>query len=113
MPGINTASDTTFFTDKVHVGLRARVSAAAGLWHNVVRSKATLTGAHLQDAINLMASFKNDKGQPLPGQAAYLFIKAGGTLEAAAEALINAQFEAGGANNIYYKRLQLIKTKYL
>lgn len=112
MPGLDRPSDYTFDTDKVKVGLRVRFICEAGLWFTVVRSNKPLTAENVQEAIDLLHSFKSDKGQPLQLNAQYLVVpQIGG--KAAADKVVGAALVNGGDTNTLNGALEVISSKYL
>lgn len=112
MPGLDRPSDYTFDTDKVKVGLRVRFICEAGLWFTVVRSNKVLNAENLQEAIDLLHSFKSDKGALLNMQAKYLVVpQIGG--KAAADKVVGAALVNGGDTNTLNGALEIISSRVL
>ncbi len=112
MPGLDRPSDYTFDTDKVKVGLRVRFICEAGLWFTVVRSNKVLNAENLQEAIDLLHSFKSDKGALLNMQARYLVVpQIGG--KAAADKVVGAALVNGGDTNTLNGALEIISSRVL
>ena len=112
MPGLDRPSDHTFDTDNVKVGLRVRFICEAGLWFTVVRSNKVLNAENLQEAIDLLHSFKNDKGALLNMQAKYLVVpQIGG--KAAADKVVGAALVNGGDTNTLNGALEIISSRVL
>ena len=112
MPGLDRPSDYTFDTDKVKVGLRVRFICEAGLWFTVVRSNKVLNAENLQEAIDLLHSFKNDRGSLLNLSAKYLVVpQIGG--KAAADKVVGAALINGGESNTLNGALETIASRVL
>ena len=104
-------TDVDFNKDSVALGWRARKIFAPGFWANTVRSDAPLNSANLHAARNLLATFKNDKGDLLADSIPTHLVAPRG-LEAAADLLLKAQ-QISATTNIDQNRFQLIVTDYL
>lgn len=57
-------SDHVFIKDEYLYGVDARVNVGFGFWQQAFASKAALTDANLNSAIQAMMSFKSDQGRP-------------------------------------------------
>lgn len=78
---------------------------------NYLGTAKDLTGTNVDSAELLLAGQNDDKGDPLGYRGTHLII--GPALRAAADALVNTQYLAGGASNPYYKRYEVIELPYL
>jgi phage major head subunit gpT-like protein len=109
--GTPAGAEHTFFTDEVVVGLRTRFVAASGLWFFIVRSNKAFTDANLQEAIDLLDSFRGDRGDVLDNDATHCVVPT--SLVPAAEKVLKAQLVNGGDSNTYAGKLELVVNKYL
>lgn len=104
-------SDGVFENDKVSYGGRWRGDAVYGFWQLAFGSKADLTVANFEAAFLAMESFKGDGNRKL-GITPDLLI-CGPANRAKAEALLKAQKNAAGADNVNYNKVQLIVTPWM
>jgi phage major head subunit gpT-like protein len=107
----DTKNDTVFMQDKYLYGIRYRGNFGYGLWQQAVGSKSPLTADHFQIARGKMQSLKRDGGDPLGIVPTHLVV--GPSHEAAARKIVEAQFLANGASNIYYKTAELVILPHL
>jgi len=106
-----TKNDRVFMQDKYLYGIRYRGSFGYGLWQQAVGSKRALTEDNYKSAREKMQTFKRDGGDPLGIVPTHLIV--GPSNEAAARKIVEAQFTASGASNIYYKTAELIVIPHL
>jgi phage major head subunit gpT-like protein len=109
--GSPAGSEHTFMTDEILVGLRKRVIATAGLWFLIVRSNKALNAANMQEAKNLLASFRNDRADFLNNDATHIVVPTG--LVPDGDKVLKAQYVNGGDSNIYAGTLALVANKWL
>ena len=88
------------------------VSAAGfGFWQQAFASKAELTDANLDGAIQAMMSFKSDMGRPLGIQPNVLVV--GPSNRAAAKKVVEAEYKAQGESNTNYKAVEVMVVPWL
>jgi phage major head subunit gpT-like protein len=107
----DTKNDKVFMQDKYMYGIRYRGNFGYGLWQQAVGSKDQLTAVNYQKARELIQSFKRDGGDPLGIVPTHLVV--GPSSEAAARTIVEAQFTASGASNIYYHTAELVVVPHL
>lgn len=111
MPGIDSASDRTFLTDEVLIGLRTREICELGCWFTCVRSNKPLTYETLKEAKQLLESYTNSEGRPLSLKAKYLVVPSAGE-EDAASVIGDTLLDTGKINPMRGK-YTIISSKYL
>jgi len=107
----DTKNDRVFMQDIYLYGIRYRGNFGYGLWQQAVGSKMALTEANYKSAREKMQSLKRDGGDPLGIVPTHLIV--GPSNEAAARKIVEAQFLASGASNIYYRTAELIVIPHL
>lgn len=107
----NPEAENVFMRKKFRYGVDDRKNVGFGLWQLAYGSKDTLTEAHYITAREAMMAFTNDEGQPLGIKPTHLVV--GGTNEAAGKGLVEAQFTAAGASNIWYNTAKLVVCPWL
>lgn len=70
-----------------------------------------LSGPNFDTTRKLMRQYKDHKGDPLLIRPDTIMV--GSELEATADALFNQPYEAGGANNPYYKKVNVVVNDWL
>ncbi len=95
-----------FMEGKALYGAKARYVAAFGFHQLAFGSKQTLDATTFNAGRLVLETQRRKDGSPLPVMATTLVT--GPTNRAAAEALLEMQFLAGGANNPHYKAVELI-----
>jgi phage major head subunit gpT-like protein len=100
-----------FLRNEYLYGVDMRCNVGFGFWQMAVRSSAALDAAGFAAADLMLSSFTKDYGQPL-GVAPNLLV-CGPSNKAAAKAVIEAQFIAGGGSNINYKSVDLLVVPWL
>lgn len=78
---------------------------------NVLTGTNDVTGTTVDAAELLLAGQKDDTGEPLGYRGTHLIV--GPYNYSRANALVNNQYLAGGASNLYYKRYEIILLPYL
>jgi len=107
----DTKNDKVFMQDKYLYGIRYRGSFGYGLWQQAVGSKMALTEDTYKNARGKIQSLKRDGGDPLGIVPTHLVVSPSN--EAAARKIVEAQFLANGASNIYYKTAELVVLPHL
>lgn len=114
-PVFNMVTDETdshvFKTGEFLMGGEARGAAGYSLWQLAHRSTAAVAAAGYEAAFQAMTSLKNDEGEPLGVRPTHVVY--GTSNRAAMKTLFEAQNQAGGASNIYYKDVTLIEAPRL
>lgn len=103
--------DNVFSYREYIYGVWARCNVGYGLWQLAFASKAPLTAANYQAARVALAARKGDTGLPLGIKASHLVVP--NALEADALTILNTEYGAGGASNIWKNTAELIVTPYL
>ena len=104
-------SDHVFIKDEYLYGVDARVSCGFGFWQQAFASKAELTDANLDGAIQAMMSFKSDMGRPLGIQPNVLVV--GPSNRAAAKKVVEAEYKAQGESNTNYQAVEVMVVPWL
>ena len=107
----DTKNDKVFMQDKYLYGIRYRGSFGYGLWQQAVGSKMALTEDTYKNARGKIQSLKRDGDDPLGIVPTHLVVSPSN--EAAARKIVEAQFLANGASNIYYKTAELVVLPHL
>ncbi|WP_316171047.1 Mu-like prophage major head subunit gpT family protein [Bradyrhizobium sp. SZCCHNRI1058] len=107
--------DPNVFNKKEFIyGWDGRGNAGFGLWQYAWGSKQSLDKAHFATAMQSLMAMKGDHGRPLNvlqfGKPLLVYPS---TLDGAAKALINAQKDAAGADNVYYNSAELLPCTWL
>lgn len=92
-------------------GVDYRGNVGYGLWQLAYGSKQTLNSANYGAARAAMMSFKNEEGVPLNIMPDLLVVPP--TLEGAANALIKAQKDAAGADNVWFGTAEVMVSPWL
>lgn len=104
-------SDRVFMADEYLYGVDARVNAGYGFWQQAFASKAELTEANFNTAVEGMMSLKSDKGRPLGIDPDVLVV--GPSNRSKAKALIEAMQKAGGESNTNYQAVEVLVVPWL
>ncbi|MGJ5203632.1 Mu-like prophage major head subunit gpT family protein [Bradyrhizobium sp. HKCCYLR20261] len=95
-------------------GWDGRGNGGYGLWQYAWGSKQTLNKANYANARQSMMAMRGDHGRPLGVlQQGKPLLVVPSSLEGAALALINAQKDASGADNIYYNTAEVLVCTWL
>ena len=100
-----------FKTGEYLMGGEARAAAGYTYPQLAHRSKAVLNAANFQAARDAMAALVDDEGQPLEVRPTHIIV--GSSNLAAAKAIFEAQNQAGGASNIWWKAVEVVEAKRL
>jgi len=107
----NPDDDNVFFNKEFIYGADGRSVAGFGLWQLAFGSKATLDAANYKAARQAMMGFKGDGGRPLNINPKVLVVPP--ALEEAAMTLLNTEYGAGGATNVWKGTAKPIVTAWL
>lgn len=100
-----------FFKNKYVYGSYRRNNAGYGLWQLAHGAKNALTAENYATARATMMALTNDQGQPLGVKPTHLVV--GATGEAAGRAIVEAQQNAAGGSNVWYKTAELVVCPWL
>jgi phage major head subunit gpT-like protein len=103
--------DNVFNNREFIYGTDSRCNVGFGLWQLAWGSKQILDSTHYQTARASMMGLKDDKGKPLGVKPDTLVC--GPSLELAARALLNSEYQSGGETNPWKGTAELIVTPYL
>jgi phage major head subunit gpT-like protein len=103
--------DGVFWQKKFYYGTDARYATGYGLWQYAWGSQQTLDAAHYQTAREALIGMKGDYGNPLGTNQFALYVPP--TLEGAGMTILNADRDAAGATNIWYKTADLVVVPWL
>lgn len=100
-----------FMTDQYVYGVRARVNAGFGLWQMAYASRQTLTAANYAAARAAMMGLRADGGRPLGIRPTVMIVPP--SLEEAALGILNTEYGASGASNVWKGTAEVIVAPYL
>lgn len=104
--------DPTLFNQKKFVyGVDCRANVGFGLWQCAYASRQPLTADNYAAARQAMLSLKNDAGKPLAIKPTHLWVPP--NLEGQAMALLNAQKDAAGSDNVWYRTATPVVSPWL
>ncbi len=109
--------DNVFMRKKFRYGVDDRKNVGFGLWQLAYGSKQTLDATNYAAARAAMMSYKRDVGEnaaeapPLGIMPTHLVV--GPTLESAGRAIVEAQFNAAGASNVWFNTAKLVVVPWL
>jgi len=103
--------ENVFMRKKYRYGVDDRKNVGYGLWQLAYGSKQTLDATNYSAARTAMMSLTNDEGVPLNIIPTHLIV--GPSNESAGKRLVEAQFDATGASNIWYNSAKLVVVPWL
>jgi len=103
--------EKVFMREEFRYGVDARVNGGFGLWQLALGSKAALSAANFDSAVEAMMGFKSDEGRPLGVKPSILVVGPGN--RAAAKAVIDKEKLAGGEDNTNYKAVEVMVVPWL
>lgn len=103
--------EQAFMRKKYRYGVDDRKNVGYGLWQLAYGSKQTLDTTYYASARAAMMGFTNDEGVPLGITPTHLVVPP--TLEASGKAVVEAQFNAAGASNVWYNSAKLVVVPWL
>ncbi|HEJ7192111.1 Mu-like prophage major head subunit gpT family protein [Serratia marcescens] len=101
----------TFKNNEFLFGVDGRCEAGFGFWQTAVGSRAPLTVANYEKAVEILQGMKKDNGVPLGINPTALVV--GKSNRAAAKKLIDAMLVNGGDSNIYYKDVDIVNSPFI
>ncbi|WP_417656185.1 Mu-like prophage major head subunit gpT family protein [Pseudidiomarina aestuarii] len=105
------SSEASWQRDEFEYGVDARVNAGFGLWQLAFGSKADLTEANFDLALEAMMGLKSDEGRPLGVRPNLLVV--GPKNRAKANNVIEVMNKEGGASNPNYKAVEVLVVPWL
>jgi len=104
--------ENAFMRKKYRYGVDDRKNVGYGLWQLAYGSKQTLNSTYYAAARTAMMGFtKEDNTTPLNIKPTHLVVSPSN--EAAGKALVEAQFDATGASNVWYNSAKLVVVPWL
>lgn len=103
--------DGVFWQKKFYYGADARYAVGYGLPQLCWGSKQTLDATHFNTGYDALYAMPRDGGGKIAPSKFVLFV--GPSNRAAAEAVVGAQFLAGGATNVNYQKAELVVVPWL
>ena len=103
--------ENVFMRKKFRYGVDDRKNVGYGLWQLAYGSKRAIDATYYPAARAAMMAFTNDEGAPLGIKPTHLVV--GPSLEASAKAMVEAQFNAAGASNVWYNSAKLVVVPWL
>lgn len=101
----------TVLNNEFIYGVDGRCNVGFGFWQTAVGSRAPLTVANYEKAVDLLLGMKRDDGEPLGINPTTLVV--GRRNRAAAKKIIDAMLVDGGDSNIYYKDVEIVNSPFI
>jgi phage major head subunit gpT-like protein len=100
-----------FMRKKFRYGVDDRKNVGFGLWQLAHGSKRALDTTYYPASRAAMMALKNENGVPLGIVPTHLIVPP--SLEASGRAIVEAQFTAAGASNVWYNTAKLVVVPWL
>lgn len=107
----NASSEYAWFNNHFAAGVDGRAGYGYGFPQTAIGSKADLTDANFQKALDALAAMKKADGSPIGVRGTLLVVSQGN--EAAARKILMREYGANGESNIYFKRCDLLVSRWL
>ncbi|MEQ9865055.1 Mu-like prophage major head subunit gpT family protein [Pectobacterium aroidearum] len=104
-------NEHTFKNNEFLYGVDGRSNVGFGFWQTAVGSRAPLTVANYEKAVDILSGMKRDDGEPLGITPTTLVV--GRQNRAAAKRIIDAMLVDGGDSNIYYKDVDILNSPFI
>lgn len=104
-------SDTVFMKDLYQWGIRYRCNAGYGFPHLAHCARTALTAANFEATRTMMRNLKADGGRPMGVRPDTIMV--GASLEAAAKALFETQYLAGGGSNSNFNAVKVLVNPWM
>lgn len=104
-------SEHTFKNNEFLFGVDGRCNVGFGFWQTACGSRAPLTVANYEKAVEVLQGMQRDSGEPLGINPTTLIV--GRKNRAAAKRIIDAMLVEGGDSNIYYKDVEIINSPFI
>lgn len=101
----------TLLNNEFIYGVDGRCNVGFGFWQTAVGSRAPLTTANYEKAVDLLLGMVRDDGEPLGINPTTLVV--GRKNRAAAKKIIDAMLVDGGDSNIYYKDVDIVSSPFI
>lgn len=101
----------TFLNNEFLYGVDGRSNVGFGFWQTAVASRAPLTVANYEKAVEIIQGMKRDDGEPLGVSPTTLVV--GRKNRAPAKKVIDAMLVDGGDSNIYYKDVEIVNSPFI
>lgn len=101
----------TLLNNEFIYGVDGRCNVGFGFWQTAVGSRAPLTTANYEKAVELLQGMVRDDGEPLGITPTTLVV--GRKNRAAAKKIIDAMLVDGGDSNIYYKDVDIVNSPFI
>lgn len=101
----------TLLNNEFIYGVDGRCNVGFGFWQTAVGSRAPLTTANYEKAVDLLQGMVRDDGEPLGINPTTLVV--GRKNRAAAKKIIDAMLVDGGDSNIYYKDVDIVNSPFI
>lgn len=108
---MNPNEEFTWFNNELAAGTDGRCNVGFGFWQTAVASKAPLSKASYEKALEVLSGMKKTDGTPLGIQATRLVV--GPRNRAAAKSLISVSLLEGGGSNPYFEDVEVVVNPYL
>lgn len=108
---MNPSEEFTWFNNKMAAGVDGRCNVGFSFPQLAVGSKAPLTKANYEAAVELLSKMKKADGSPIGIEATTLAV--GPSNRAAAKGLIESMLINGGESNVYYKDVDVVVSPYI
>lgn len=105
------SNEHTFKNNEFLFGVDGRCEAGYGFWQTAVGSRAPLTVANYEKAVEILQGMQKDNGTPLGISPTELVV--GKANRAAAKRIIDAMLVDGGDSNIYYKDVEIVNSPFV
>ncbi|QLR62492.1 Mu-like prophage major head subunit gpT family protein [Citrobacter sp. RHBSTW-00976] len=105
------SNEHTFKNNEFLFGVDGRSNVGFGFWQTAVGSRAPLTTANYEKAVEVLQGMKRDSGAPLGIRPTTLVV--GSKNRAAAKKVIDAMLVDGGNSNIYYKDVEIVDSPFI
>lgn len=101
----------TLLNNEFIYGVDGRCNVGFGFWQTAVGSRAPLTTANYEKAVDLLLGMVRDDSEPLGINPTTLVV--GRKNRAAAKKIIDAMLVDGGDSNIYYKDVDIVNSPFI
>ncbi|RLM02421.1 phage head protein [Gibbsiella quercinecans] len=104
-------NEHTFLNNEFLYGVDGRCNVGFGFWQTAVGSRAPLTVANYEKAVEILEGMQRTDGSPLGITPTTLVV--GRKNRAPAKRVIDAQLVDGGDSNIYYKDVEIVNSPFI
>jgi phage major head subunit gpT-like protein len=104
-------AENVFMRKEFLYGVDARGEAGYAFWQQAFGSRAPLTAANYEAAVQAMASQRNEEDRPLNVKPSIIVVGPGN--RAAAKKLFEAMLVNGGESNTLYKDVEIVESQWV